>query len=70
MFEILPFFLCPNIFFIVIIYIDMQCINPIGSWGGGGFKSPPLNFCPQAFNFGATLLCVRDFSQKLVEKIF
>ena len=23
-------------------------------------------FCPQAFNFGATLLCVGDFSQKIV----
>ena len=42
-------------------------INPIRS--GGGFKSPPPpppNFCPHAFNFGATLMCVRDFSQKVV----
>ena len=36
--------------------------------GGGGFKSPPPPpiFCPHAFNFGATLLCVGDFSQKIV----
>ena len=34
--------------------------------GGGGFKSPPLIFCPHAFNFGATILCVGDFSQKIV----
>ena len=32
--------------------------------GGGGFKSPHLNFSSRAFNFGATLLCVGDFSQK------
>ena len=31
-------------------------------------KAPPPtpNFCPQAFNFGATLLCVGDFSKKIV----
>ena len=34
---------------------------------GGGFKPPPpLIFCPHTFNFGATLLCVGDFSQKIV----
>ena len=27
---------------------------------------PPPVFCPHAFNFGATLLCVGDFSQKIV----
>ena len=33
--------------------------------GGGGFKSPPPPiFCPHAFNFGATLLCVGEFSPK------
>ena len=33
--------------------------------GGGGFKSPPPPiFCSHAFNFGAALLCVGDFSQK------
>ena len=34
--------------------------------GGGGFKSPPPPiFCSHAFNFGAALLCVGDFSQKI-----
>ena len=33
--------------------------------GGGGVKtSPPPILCPHAFNLGATLLCVGDFSQK------
>ena len=45
--------------------------NPIrsGGGGGGGFKSPPPAppiFCPLAFNFEATLLCVGNFSQKIV----
>ena len=35
--------------------------------GGGGFKRPPPPiFCSHAFNFGAALLCVGDFSQKIV----
>ena len=34
--------------------------------GGGGFKNPPQFFCSHAFNFGAALLCVGDFSQKIV----
>ena len=35
---------------------------------GGGFKSPPPPqfICSHAFNFGAALLCVGDFSQKIV----
>ena len=45
-------------------------INPIRSGGGGGggaLKAPPPPiFCPHAFNFGATLLCVGDFSPKIV----
>ena len=42
----------------------------------GALKAPPPPiFCPHGFNFGATLLCVGDFSQKIVntvwqEKIF
>ena len=42
-------------------------INPIRSGGGGGLlkPSPPI-FCSHAFNFGAALLCVGDFSQKIV----
>ena len=36
--------------------------------GGGGLLKhpPPPKFCPHAFNSGATLLCVGDFSQKIV----
>ena len=35
--------------------------------GVGGFKSPPPPIiCPHAFNFGAALMCVGDFSQKIV----
>ena len=36
--------------------------NPIRS--GGGLLKPI--FCPHAFNFGAALLCVGDFTQKIV----
>ena len=36
-------------------------------WGGGGaLKAPTPIFCSHAFNFGAALLCVSDFSQKIV----
>ena len=43
-------------------------LNPIRSGGGGGgFKSPPPPiFCSHAFNVGAVLLCVGDFSQIIV----
>ena len=35
--------------------------------GGGALKAPPPPiFCPHTLNFGATLLCVGDFSQKTV----
>ena len=45
---------------------EKKCIlNPIRS-GGGGLKAPPPIFCSHAFNFGATLLCVGDFSQTIV----
>ena len=39
-----------------------------GGGGGGGFKSPPPPpiFCTHAFNLRAALLCVGDFSQKIV----
>ena len=40
--------------------------NPIRSGGGGALKAPPPIFCSHAFNFGAALLCVGDFSQKIV----
>ena len=41
-------------------------LNPIRSGGGGSFKSPSPIFCLHTFNFGATLLCVGDFTQKIV----
>ena len=43
-------------------------LNPIRSGGGGGaLKAPPPPiFCSHAFNFRAALLCVGDFSQKIV----
>ena len=36
--------------------------------GGGALKAPPPLpiFCTDAFNFGAALLSVGDFSQKIV----
>ena len=35
--------------------------------GGGALKAPPPPiFCSHAFNIGAALLCVGDFSQKIV----
>ena len=41
--------------------------NPIRSGGGGALKAPPPPiFFSHAFNFGAALLCVGDFSQKIV----
>ena len=49
------------------IYFIGCKFNPIRS-GGGGCKSPPppLIFCSHAFNFEAALLCIGDFSQKIV----
>ena len=41
-------------------------LNPIRSGGGGALKAPPPIFCSHAFNFGAALLCVGDFFQKIV----
>ena len=43
--------------------------NPIRSGGGAAALKapPPSDFCPHEFYFGATLLCVRSFSQKLVQ---
>ena len=46
---------------------QMVYLNPIRSGGGGGaLKAPPPIFCSHAFNFRAALLCVGDFSQKIV----
>ena len=33
---------------------------------GGALKAPPPIFCSHAFNFGAALLYIGDFSQKIV----
>ena len=48
--------------------MSINSLNPIRSGGGGALKAPPPPqfVCPHAFNFGATLLCVGDFSQKIV----
>ena len=46
--------------------IKTELLTPYDPGGGGGFKSPPPIFYPHAFNFGATLLCVGDFSQKII----
>ena len=56
-----------NIIIQVLLSICFTCMfNPIRS--GGGFKSPPPPpiFCSHAFNVGAVLLCVGDFSQIIV----
>ena len=39
--------------------------------GGGALKAPPpSDICSHAFNFGAVLLCVGDFFQKIVWQLF
>ena len=48
-----------------ICYHYLTLYDPGG--GGGALKAPPTPiFCSHAFNFGAALLCVGDFSQKIV----
>ena len=49
------------------LYTILICLT-LYDPGGGGFKSPPPPpiFCSHAFNFRAALLCVSDFSQKIV----
>ena len=59
---------------IITIFQMWDHIDPIRSGigltlydpGGGALKASPLIFCSHAFNFEATLLCVGDFSQKIV----
>ena len=54
-----------NLNFILQIFQNENYLNPIRS--GGEFKpSPPQFFFPHAFNFGATLLCIGDFSPKKI----
>ena len=44
-----------------------QCLTLYDPGGGGALKAPPPPiFCSHAFNFGAALLCVGDFSQEIV----
>ena len=48
-----------------IMNFDLATFNPIRS--GGALKAPPpMIFCSHALNIGAALLCVGDFSQKIV----
>ena len=51
-------------------FSNNQCYTlnkPYTIRGGGALKAPPPPiFCSFAFNFGAALLCVGDFSQKIV----
>ena len=55
-----------NLLFLSLEVLPLTLYDP---GGGGGFKSPPPPlpiFCSHAFNFGAALLCVGGFSQKIV----
>ena len=45
-------------------YYLEHLFNPIRSGGGALKKTLPPMSCSHAFNFGATLLCVGDFSQR------
>ena len=58
--------LSPKLYSVYVDDLSDYLVNPIRS-GGGGFKSPPPIFRSHAFNFGAALLCVGDFSQKIVK---
>ena len=44
--------------------LNFEALTLYDPGGGGALKAPPPIFCPHAFNFGATILCVGDFSQK------
>ena len=53
---------------LVIYYYFKASLTLYDPGGGGALKAPPplRFFCSHAFNFGAVLLCVGDFSQKIV----
>ena len=53
-----------RLFCVCMFLVPYFLLNPIRS--GGAFKAAPPKFCHHAFNSGATLLCVGDFSYKIV----
>ena len=47
--------------------LNFEALTLYDPGGGGALEAPPPPiFCPHAFNFGATILCVGDFSPKIV----
>ena len=56
-----------NIHVFVKIFIFVTTPLTLYDPGGGALKAPPPPiFCSHAFNIRAALLCVGDFSQKIV----
>ena len=55
-----------NIYFFFKFIIIPVCILTLYDPGGALKAPPPSDFFSHAFNFGAALLCVGDFSQKIV----
>ena len=53
-----------RLFCACMLLVPYFLLNSIRS--GLAFKAAPLKFCHHAFNSGATLLCVGDFSHKIV----
>ena len=43
--------------FSYVIQLCICTINPIRFGGGGALNASPSDFCPHAFNFGATYYC-------------
>ena len=50
-----------RLFCVCMLLVPYFLVNPIYA-----FKAAPAKFCHHAFNSGATLLCVGDFSHKIV----
>ena len=51
----------------VFLSMEVLPLTLYDTGGGGALKAPPPQiFCSHAFNFGAALLCVGDFSKKIV----
>ena len=53
-----------NLYNILWVHI-VSVLSSLTLYDPGGGAPPPI-FCSHAFNFGAALLCVGDFSQKIV----